>query len=113
MSGTRQLQLRRMDGGQGVEKVSRGTDRSKQQQERRPMGVERSSVSSATEPLGGRGVGRDTSVWMRGGNHSANRKVLCNVCPAKDGLGVEEDWLSRGVLDMMLAALYSGAHMTV
>ena len=33
MSGTRQLQLRGMDGGQGVEKVSRGTDRSKQQQE--------------------------------------------------------------------------------
>ena len=28
------------------------------------------------------------------GNHSANRKVLCNVCPAEDGLGVEEDWLS-------------------
>ena len=55
------------------------------------MGVERSSVFSATEPLGGRGIGRDTSVWMRGGNHSANRKVLCNVCPAKDGLGVEED----------------------
>ena len=33
MSGTSQLQLRGMDGGQGVEKVSRGTDRSKQQQE--------------------------------------------------------------------------------
>ena len=57
------------------------------------MGVERSSIFSATEPLGGRGIGRDTSVWMRGGNHSASRKVLCNVCPAKDGLGVEEDWL--------------------
>ena len=37
------------------------------------------------------GMGRDTSVWIRGGNHSANRKVLCNVRPAKDGLGVEED----------------------
>ena len=49
---------------------------------------------SATEPLGGRGIGRDTSVWMRGGYYSDNRKVLCNVCPAKDGLGVEEDWLS-------------------
>ena len=49
---------------------------------------------SASEPLGERGIGRDTSVWMRRGNHSANRKVLCNVCPAKDGLGVEENWLS-------------------
>ena len=33
-------------------------------------------------------------MWMRGGNHSANRKVLCNVSHAKNGLGVEEDWLS-------------------
>ena len=32
-SSTRQLQLRRMDRGQGVEKGLRGTDRSKQQQE--------------------------------------------------------------------------------
>ena len=32
MSSTRQLQLRGMDGGQGVENVSRGTDRSQQQQ---------------------------------------------------------------------------------
>ena len=58
------------------------------------MGVQRSSVFGATEPLRGRGIGRYTSVWMRGGNHSANRKVLCNVHPAKDGLVVEEDWLS-------------------
>ena len=58
------------------------------------MGVERSSVFGATERSGRKGIGRDTSVRMREGNHSANRKVLCNVSPAKDGLGVEEDWLS-------------------
>ena len=43
------------------------------------MGVERlGALSSATEPSGGRGIGRDASVRLRGGKQGAVPCTSCN-----------------------------------